>query len=134
MMNRTPTEYCPHIWQENVCRPGAEQAQHVKTLRLSRDYFSLRPSSELLCNNYEDMGHMVAAKGDGYAYVYLPLGLSVTVDCSLFHFGQCIRALWFDPRTGKETLFAILSNEGKTTLVPPTQEQGNDWVLVLEKV
>lgn len=133
MMNPAPTGYCPYTWRENVCHPGAEQAKHVKTLRLSRDYFSLRPVPELLCGNYEGMGHMVSAMGDGYAYVYLPLGLPVTVDVSLLCSTRCVRALWFNPRTGEETLLAILNGAEKTTLVPPAQGQGNDWVLILEK-
>lgn len=131
-MNREVTDYFTYPWQEAMTHPGAWQMRYVKQLRLSRDYFSLKPCPELLCGNYEGMGHMAAAIGNGYGYVYLPLGLPVTVELSKVRPGSRLRALWFDPRTGEETLFAVLPAEGKTTLVPPSQGKGCDWVLILE--
>ena len=135
-MNRQVNDYFSYTWHDAMNHPGAWQMQYVKQLRLSRDYFSLKPDPELICNNYEGMAHMVSAVGHGYGYVYLPLGLPVTVDLSRIRPAidhvNCIRALWFDPRTGEETLFSILPADGKTTLVPPTQGKGCDWVLILE--
>lgn len=131
-MNRQETDYFPHTWQQSLDHPGAWQMQYVKQLRLSRDYFSLHPEPRLICQNYDGMAHMVSAVGDGYGYVYLPLGLPVTVDLSQIRPANCIRALWFDPRTGTEHIFSVLPPEGKTTLVPPTQGKGCDWILILE--
>ncbi len=135
-MNREENDYFTHTWQDALQHPGAWQMQYAKKLRLSRDYFSLKTAPELLCNNYEGMAHMVAATGKGYGYVYLPLGLPVTVDLSqvtpALTPSNSLRAFWFNPRTGEETLFSILPSWGKTTLVPPTQGIGCDWVLVLE--
>lgn len=131
-MNREPTEYWPDLWEEAARHPGAGQMQHLKKLRLSRDYFSLRHAPELMCENYEGMGHMVSAVGNGYGYVYTPLGLPVTVELSQIRPANCIRAFWFNPRTGEEALFSVLPPNGRTTLVPPSSGKGHDWVLVLE--
>ena len=131
-MNRENGSEYGATWQEAVDRPGAWQMRYVKQLRLSRDYYSLKHDPNLICGNYEGMGHMVSATGTGYGYIYLPLGLPVTVDLSRVRPAKRIRALWFDPRNGQEDLFSVLPANGKTTLIPPTQGKGCDWVLVLE--
>jgi len=77
---------------------------------------------------------MTAGVGKGYGYVYLPLGLPVTVDLGKITPAAAIKAYWYDPRTGEEKAFAILPTHGKMTLVPPSQGKGNDWVLVLEAI
>ncbi len=133
-MNREPSAYFPFAWQDALTHPGAEQIGYVKKLRLSRDYFSLRPAPELLPENFDGMGHMAAAVGDGYAYVYSPLGIPFAVELGCLKGANALRAIWFDPRTGEESVFAILPPRGRTTLVPPTQGKGCDWVLVLEAV
>ncbi len=131
-INREPSPYFPFSWQDALTHPGAEQIGYVKKLRLSRDYFSLRPTPEVLSENFDGMGHMTAAKGDGYAYIYSPLGIPFSVELDALNSTSAVRALWFDPRTGEETVFSILPPYGRTTLVPPTQGKGNDWVLILE--
>ena len=77
---------------------------------------------------------MTAGKGRDYAYIYTPLGLPFTAALDLFEGAKQVRALWFDPRTGEESVFAILPAEGKTVVAPPTQGKGCDWVLILEAV
>lgn len=133
-MNREPGSYFPFTWEEVLRHPGAEQMRHVKALRLRRDYFSLTPAPEILPENFTGMGHMAAAKGRDYAYVYSPLGIPFCVELDLFENSTQTRALWFDPRTGKEEVFAILPGSGRTHLAPPTQGKGCDWVLILEAV
>lgn len=133
-MTRTASEYFPYTWEQALRHGGAEQMRFVKELRLRRDYFSLQPASELLVGNYEGMGHMVAAKGENYAYIYSPLGTPFTVDLTLFAGGKCVRASWFDPRTGEETVFGICRAEEKTLVVPPSSGKGKDWILVLETI
>ncbi len=133
-MTRQPTSYFPYTWSEALTHPGAEQIGYVKKLRLSRDYFSLRPAPQLLEETFAGMGHMAAALGEDYAYFYAPLGVPFTVKLDLFPGCKQVRALWFDPRTGEEWVFAILHNAGSTLLAPPTQGKGCDWILILEAV
>lgn len=133
-MTREPSGYFPYTWEQALTHPGAEQMKYVKELRLKRDYASLRPAPDLLPENYAGMGRMAAAKGDGYAYVYTPLGAPFTVDLSAFAGAKCVKGLWFNPRTGEETLFGILKPGEATLVVPPSSGKGEDWVLVLEAV
>lgn len=133
-MTRTASEYFPYTWQQALTHDGAEQMRWVKELRLRRDYTSLCPAPELLVENFAGMGHMVAAKGTDYAYVYSPLGAPFTVNLESFFGAKCVRGIWFNPRTGEETVFAIFRAGEKTLVVPPTQGKGQDWVLVLEAV
>lgn len=133
-MTREPSSYFPYSWQVALTHPGAEQIGLIKKLRLSRDYFSLRTAPELIPNNFSGMGHMVAAKGKDYAYVYSPLGIPFTVALDGFEDAKLLRAMWFDVRTGEESIFAVLPPEGTTTIAPPTQGKGCDWVLILEAV
>ena len=131
-MTKAPTSYFPYTWYQVLRHPGAEQIGYVKELRLKRDYFSLHHAPEVLDGNFDGMGHMVAAMGDKYAYVYSPLGVPFTVNLDIFEETTQIRASWFDPRTGEEKVFTIFPGEGKTLVVPPSQGVGCDWVLVLE--
>lgn len=133
-MTGTPSSYFPFTWQQVLTHPGAEQIGYVKELRLKRDYFSLCHAPEVLDGNFEGMGHMVAAKGERYAYVYSPLGVPFTVNLGIFEETTQVRASWFDPRTGEEKVFTIFPAEGKSLVVPPAQGKGCDWVLVLEAV
>ena len=126
--------YFPYTWKDALTHPGAGQMKYAKALRLSRDYFSLVPADDIVTGSLSGMGHMTAAKGDGYAYVYSPLGIPFEVRLDLFENVKAIRALWFDPRTGKETVFSVLPTGGRTYLVPPTQGKGCDWILILEAV
>lgn len=133
-MTKATSQYFPYTWEEALTHEGAEQVKWVKELRLRRDYTSLQPAPELLVDNFNGMGQMVAAKGKDYAYVYTPLGVPFTVNLEHFAGAKCVRGAWFDPRTGKENVFAIFEPGKSTFVVPPGQGKGNDWVLVLEAI
>ena len=102
-------------------------------LRLNRDYFSLRPANEVVCTNYDGMGRVTAARGSDYLYAYSPLGLPFTLDCS-FSGGKAAKASWFNPRTGEETVFAIVPPAGRMTYAPPSSGKGCDWLLILDRI
>jgi len=133
-MNRAPSDYFPYTWSEALTHEGAEQMLHLKELRLSRDYFSLKPVFGLVCEQFYGIGHMVAAAGDGYVYIYSPLGIPFTFDPEPLGLKSPLRVSWFDPRTGDEKIFGIIKRDEKATLAPPSQGKGCDWVLVVESV
>lgn len=133
-MNRVSSSYFPYTWQEALNHPGAEQISYVKKLRLSRSCPQLTAAPELIKENFEGMGHMVAAIGQGFAYVYSPLGIPFSVNLNALGDAMKLRALWFDLRSGEEALFAILPPRGAVTLAPPSQGKGCDWVLILEAI
>jgi hypothetical protein len=132
-MNSAPSSYFPFIWKDALLHAGAEQFGYARRLRESRDYFSFVAAPELVRTTYAGMGHIAAGMGDGYAYIYTPLGLAFSVDLNLLG-GRILRASWFDPRTGQETLFAILNGDGSSYFVPPTQGKGCDWILILDVI
>ena len=132
-MNREKTSFYPCTWEEALTHPGATQLHHVAQLRLNRDYFSLRPANEVVCTNYDGMGRVTAARGSDYLYAYSPLGLPFTLDCS-FSGGKAAKASWFNPRTGEETVFAIVPPAGRMTYAPPSSGKGCDWLLILDRI
>ena len=133
-MTRDASGYFPYTWEEALTQEGAEQMGFVKELRMRRAYDSLQPAPELLVENFAGMGRMAAARGKDYAYVYTPLGAPFAVNLETFTGAKCVRGLWFNPRTGEETVFGILYPGGTTLVVPPSQGKGEDWVLVLEAI
>lgn len=133
-MIRELNGYFPYTWQQALTQEGGEQMKWVKELWLKRDGTSLRPTPELLFENFTGMGRMAAALGDCYAYVYSPLGAPFTVNLSVFEGVKCVRGAWYCPRTGEETVFGIFKAGESTLVVPPSSGKGNDWVLVLEAV
>ena len=119
-------------WIDALTHPGAESLKHLVKLRLSRPYFDFRPAQEMVLNSDDDLlfGHIAAGRGDKYAFIYTPYGREIQVDCSCLS-GEFIRASWFDPRTGEETVICDISPR-KAVFVPETRGKGQDWVLILE--
>lgn len=133
-MTKHTSDYFPYTWKEALTHEGAEQMKWVKELRLRRDYISLCPAPELVVERFPGMGRMAAAKGTDYAYIYSPLGESFTVDLTSFSGAKCVKAAWFNPRTGEETVFGIMQAGAYSLVVPPTRGKGQDWVLVLDSI
>jgi len=129
--NRQIQEYWPFRWNDVLRHDGAEQIHFIKDLRLSRDYFSFCSCPELVIDNVAIMGHIASGKGDGYAYIYSPLGLPFVAHLDLLN-SKDIKASWFDPRSGETKTFAVLPGEGDAQFVPPTQGKGCDWILILD--
>lgn len=45
--------------------------------------------------------------------------------------GDKLRAAWFDPREGIHHLLNEVARRGTREFTPPTQGEGQDWILVL---
>jgi hypothetical protein len=43
-----------------------------------------------------------------------------------------LRAWWFNPRTGAALAPEVLPNAKRMSFAPPTNDAGEDWVLVLD--
>lgn len=131
--NANPNAYYPHRWQEALDHPAAGQMRWVKRLRLRGDYASFRPAPEVLVEQYAGEGHLAAARGEGYCYVYTPLGMPFTVRLAAIAApGNVLKAYWMDPRTGEEKMFGVYPVVGENLFVPPSRGKGEDWVLILE--
>jgi len=117
-------------WQEALDRPAAQQMKYAVRLRLNRPYGEFRPAPELVETHTNGMSHQCAGRGDRYAYLYSPLGLPLFTHLSSLG-KTAIKASWFNPRTGEETVFACVAPKDEV-FVPPTQGKGEDWVLILD--
>lgn len=125
-------DYFTTHWKEALHKPGAETVKYLYKLRMSRDFFSLRPAPEIVKDDTSIMAHQAAACGKGYAYIYSPLGLPIRVYIHKFTAKLC-RASWYNPRTGEESCFDVVQPM-EALYVPPCSGRGNDWVLILDEI
>jgi hypothetical protein len=122
-------------WQTAIDRPGAGQMQYLKTLMLSRPYFTRIPDQSLIIGDPERGERHIGAtrdRGGSYAMIFVPKGQPVTVDLSKIT-GLRAVAWWFDPRTGAATRTeSSFATTGPTTFTPPASGPESDWVLVID--
>ncbi len=139
-----PTTFPSPAWDEAIYGPGAQQMVHLKSLMLSRPYFTRIPAPDLLPDvpmtslhvdpedriNATRAAHPVATRdSEGrYGLVYFPLaGQSLRVDLRLLR--DNVRAAWFDPRRGVSHPLGTHPREVVTFVSPIA---GPDWVLTLD--
>ena len=130
-----PKSNAHHYWEESLDFRAANDMQHVKTLMLSRPYFTRIPDQSMIVSENDDGDKHIAAARDSegrYAFIYIPEGqLTVTIDLSKLS-GKQIQAQWYDPRHGSFAKIGTLPNDGKHEFTPPLKGRGNDTVLVLD--
>ncbi|GIV17065.1 MAG: hypothetical protein KatS3mg022_2500 [Armatimonadota bacterium] len=134
---RQPISHARTSWKEALLLPGASQMRYVKALMLSRPILLRVPDQSLIVGDVgKGAQHIRAARSvDGsYAFVYLPVPMSVTVDTEKLN-GKSLRAWWFNPRNGQAQLVGEFARRGERTFTPPGGETSEeDWVLVLDEV
>jgi Protein of unknown function (DUF4038)/Domain of unknown function (DUF5060)/Putative collagen-binding domain of a collagenase/Beta-galactosidase len=119
-------------WKKALQWASAFQMQYLHDLLAALEWWRLRPASDLVRNQPDDITRrMVLAKtgaGD-LAVAYLPNNDEIDIDLSAFP--APLRARWFDPRHGDYTpLPDLIANKGIARLSPPAK---GDWVLLLQK-
>ena len=122
-------------WQKALSAPGASQMKYLKNIMLSRPYFERVPFPEFVSGiQGEKYSYLAATKGQGYVYVYLYCGQTISLDLNKLPFRQA-KVSWYDPRTG-DTINAGNFAANKTVeFDPPGKEgAGNDWVLVFDRI
>lgn len=112
-------------WKEALDANGSTQMGYLVKLMKSRPMLSRVPDQSMVLNNDKTS---FATRGDGYAFVYLPLGGSVTVNLSKIS-GDTIQVSWFNPRTGIVSEKETIGNNGSRTFNTPNS---NDIVLILD--
>ncbi|MFC4776311.1 glycoside hydrolase family 140 protein [Paenibacillus sp. GCM10023252] len=134
-MTTEPKDYFIVTWKDALDRPAANQMKHLKTLLLSKDFYSRVPSQELILDNYTGSNYIAATRGDGYALLYCPNGLPAQVNTTLLPEVQ-LQASWYNPRSGEHSSDWQVerkdSAESGISFTPPSSGRGDDWVLVLE--
>jgi len=121
-------------WDIALNSPGSQQMKHLKNLMLSRSFFDRVPAQELLADNGQKYDYKIATRGQDYAFVYTYRGGEIVLNMALLK-AQRIRASWFNPRIGTYSFIGEFDGKGIGRFeAPGLVEDGNDWVLVLDKV
>jgi hypothetical protein len=122
-----------NYWYEAIDDPGAVQMQYLKALILSRPFFErIFDPSLIASENGARYDYVIAARGGSYAFLYTYTGRTFDVSMGKIS-GEKIKAWWYSPRDGKAELLGEFDNKGVRSFDPPGDEQnGNDWVLVLD--
>jgi hypothetical protein len=66
-----------------------------------------------------------------YILAYFPRHQPVTLNTGRIA-SKSLRGWWYNPRTGESTSIGEMTNERAMQFAPPTNVEGEDWVLVLD--
>ncbi len=100
---------------------------------LGKSYFERVPDQSMIIDNGERYEKIIATRGKSYAMFYVYNGRDFKVEINKLQFNP-IKASWFNPRNGEVKLINGYRNTAVKTFDPPGEkENGNDWVLILEK-
>ncbi len=120
-------------WEDALEAEGARQMGYIVKLMQSRDMLSRIPDNSIITSNVDDNdANAVATRGDGYVFVYLPKGATVTVKLGEIY-GDTLRASWFDPRIGTATVIDNAINKSVNTMEFDTGGT-DDMILILDDV
>lgn len=125
---REKEEGHPKTWQEGVLDRGAGQMQFMEKLCLSRHFFELRPAPELVEQEKWSNGHISAARGERYAFLYTPLGLDIKAHLENME-NEPVQCTWYNPINGDFTEKKIYPSR-PVILRPP--DSLHDWIAVLD--
>src|SRR6266508_3531699 len=131
--------YADRPWTDAIDRPGAFHAGRLRRLMESRTYFTRVPDQSMLAEPAGSGGAHVQAIRDpegSHAFVYVPnAGQAVAVDLGKLG-GGSVRAVWFDPRTGAESVIGEFAGGGTQLFITPAAQPAAepDWVLVLDRM
>lgn len=129
-------------WRQALGQPAAVQAGYLRRLMESRPYFTRMPAPEFIIpaevasavpggDGRYRMVATVDSEGS-YAMVYVPVGRSFSVRGDMLKAAKIV-AWRFDPRTGRAVKIGTFGNDGgPLTFDPPTPNEDDDWVLVLD--
>jgi len=122
-------------WTTAINASGATQMKFLKDLMLSRSYFDRVPDQTLIAGkNGLKYERLLATRGRDYVMVYTYTGRTISLNMGKIA-GSQVKASWFNPRDGKTTLIGRLHNAGIHQFDPPGEaSNGNDWVLLLDKI
>lgn len=121
-------------WYEGIDDPGAGQMQYLKDLMLSRPYFERCPDQSLIAEQGKEYNYLAATRGDDYAFIYTFTGRTIRINTGILP-GKKIKATWFSPKDGTIKKIGVFPNEDMPEFDPPgEQENGNDWILILDGV
>jgi len=127
---RTPVGNARNYWHRVLDLPGAWDMIHVRNLMESRPRITGAPDPAMIVSDPgNEVNHLQAFRGEGFAFIYLPSNRSITVDPVPLK-AERIRAWWFNPRTGVAEKIGDFN--GTSPHIFRTPVAGVDWILVLD--
>jgi hypothetical protein len=127
-----PIAHARRPWREALDLPGAGQLIHLRRLIESRPMLSRVPAQEIFVDPPAGAAHPRATRGEGYLFVYLPLGGTARLQAGAVA-GRALRGWWFNPRDGQSRPFSIEPWSEVKEFHAPGEGWGQDWVLVLDE-
>lgn len=118
-------------WFEAVWRPGAIEMRYLRDLMESRPVLSRVPDQSLVADALQGADHIVATRGDGYAFVYDAQGRPFTVNLGKIS-GARVKCWWYNPRSGDSSDAGEFDNAGAHAFVAPAEGFGADWILMVD--
>lgn len=121
-------------WTSAIDNKGAGQMQYLKRLMLSKPYFERVPDQSMVADSSGTRYDYVAAtRGRKYAFFYTYNGRNFKVNAKILD-AKKLKATWYNPRNGQTIAIGVMENKEVLNFNPPGEKQdGNDWVLILEK-
>ncbi|MFO7934592.1 MAG: glycoside hydrolase family 140 protein [Bacteroidales bacterium] len=127
---RTPVGNARHGWHQVLDLPGAWDMIHARNLMESRPRIRGMPDSTMIASGEgNEVNHVQAFRGEGFAYIYLPANRSVAIDPAPLE-AEMVRAWWFNPRTGGAEKIGEFEETSQRTFTTPVS--GVDWILVID--
>ena len=122
-------------WDVALNSPGASQMRYLKQLMMSRPYFERIPAQELLADEQgEKYDYLAATRGNNYAFIYTCNGSTMNINLEKMSCTM-IKASWFNPRNGTITETGNYKANTIKAFDPPGEKaNGNDWVLILDRL
>jgi hypothetical protein len=126
-------------WHQSLDIPGATQLIHLKRLMLSRPCLTRIPDQSVIVSKPPTGIDRIQVTRDGrpgrddgtYIMAYFPRHQPVTLNTGRIA-SKSLRGWWYNPRTGEATSIEEMTNDKTMPFAPPTNVEGEDWVLVLD--
>lgn len=121
-------------WKEAINDSAAGQMQYLKKLLLSKPYLERVPDTALVLDQGERYDHIAATRGKNYLLLYTYNGRNFTVDLKALD-AKRVKIRWYDPKNGQYGKSEEVDAATEFKADPPGEKKdGNDWVLVIDKV
>lgn len=122
-------------FKEALNDSGSFNMQYVKNLILSRPYFERVNDQTIVAGDEgEKYDRILVTKGKSYLMAYTYTGRDFTIQMGHIS-GKKVKAWWYNPRNGEATKIGTYKNKGAVKFNPPgVNENGNDWILVIDDV
>ena len=122
-------------WDVAINASGAFQMKYLKQLMLARPYFERIPAQDLIADRQgERHDYLAATKGRDYAFIYTCNGSTMKINLGEMHLSK-IKASWYNPRNGHYIKIGNYEAKSIKTFIPPDgKSDGNDWVLILDRI